>query len=246
MKILIARHADPDYEKDSLTPEGFKEAEALAVYLKKYHPDIKAFYCSTFGRARDTIAPTLKTFHREATYYEWLHEFNEFVDRMDRNGNPIHIRSWDWLPRLFEKEPAFLDIEKWKEVSPFKESGVPAYFDEVCVSFDALLARHGYVRDGQNYRVVEGNHDTILIVCHFGLMGVLLSHILNLSPLPFWQGTVALPSSLTTLVSEEREKGIALFRMNHFGSTAHLKEAGLEDAFAARFCECFEDDTRHD
>ena len=30
MRILIVRHGDPDYEKDSLTPKGFREAELLA------------------------------------------------------------------------------------------------------------------------------------------------------------------------------------------------------------------------
>ena len=29
MKILIIRHADPDYEADSLTSQGWKEAELL-------------------------------------------------------------------------------------------------------------------------------------------------------------------------------------------------------------------------
>ena len=35
MRFLIIRHGDPDYAHDSLTPKGFREAEALAVRLKK-------------------------------------------------------------------------------------------------------------------------------------------------------------------------------------------------------------------
>ena len=34
MKILIVRHADPDYERDSLTPQGEIEAELLSERLK--------------------------------------------------------------------------------------------------------------------------------------------------------------------------------------------------------------------
>ena len=47
-------------------------------------------------------------------------------------------------------------------------------------------------------------------------------------------------------MTEEREqKGIATFRVQQFGDLSHLYAAGEPPAFAARFCECFEDDTRH-
>lgn len=32
MKILIIRHAEPDYEKNTLTEKGFLEADALGLY----------------------------------------------------------------------------------------------------------------------------------------------------------------------------------------------------------------------
>ncbi len=35
MKITIIRHGDPDYENNTLTPTGFKEAEALGKHFKK-------------------------------------------------------------------------------------------------------------------------------------------------------------------------------------------------------------------
>jgi probable phosphoglycerate mutase len=34
MRLMIVRHGDPDYEKDSLTPAGWKEAEALSERMK--------------------------------------------------------------------------------------------------------------------------------------------------------------------------------------------------------------------
>ena len=33
MKITIIRHADPDYEHNTLTPTGFKEVEALKKHF---------------------------------------------------------------------------------------------------------------------------------------------------------------------------------------------------------------------
>ena len=50
MKILIIRHADPDYSIDSLTEKGFKEAELLAHRMERENADY--YYCSTLGRAR--------------------------------------------------------------------------------------------------------------------------------------------------------------------------------------------------
>lgn len=35
MRILIIRHGDPDYEKDSLTQKGWHEAELLADKWKR-------------------------------------------------------------------------------------------------------------------------------------------------------------------------------------------------------------------
>lgn len=62
-----------------------------------------------------------------------------------------------------------------------------------------------------------------------------------------WHSTCAAPSSVTTLVTEERRKGIAYFRMGSFGATNHLYVAGEEPSFAARFCETFDcEEERHD
>jgi probable phosphoglycerate mutase len=62
-----------------------------------------------------------------------------------------------------------------------------------------------------------------------------------------WHGTCAAPTSVTTLVTEERREGIASFRMSSFGDISHLYVADQEPAFAARFCETFSNpNQRHD
>ena len=54
MRILLIRHAEPDYSVDSLTPKGRVEAELLSRRLIRY--DIRDFYVSPLGRAKDTAA----------------------------------------------------------------------------------------------------------------------------------------------------------------------------------------------
>ncbi|MDO4380999.1 MAG: histidine phosphatase family protein, partial [Clostridia bacterium] len=108
-----------------------------------------------------------------------------------------------------------------------------------------LLKEHGYEHDGRIFKAVKPNHDTIVFFCHFGVECVLLSHLLSVSPMPFWHNFAALPTSVTTLVTEEREKGIASFRILSFGDLSHLYKGGEEPSFACRFCECYNDKTRH-
>ena len=113
--------------------------------------------------------------------------------------------------------------------------------------FDELLKEHGYVREGKYYRAEKANNDTLVFFCHFGLGCVLLSHLLNISPMVLWHGTCAAPTSVTTVVTEERRKGIASFRMLSFGDISHLYAKEEPPAFAARFCETYENkEERHD
>ncbi len=241
MKLLIVRHGDPNYAIDSLTETGWKEAELLSERLSKL--DVKACYCSPLGRAKDTAAATLKKLGMEAEICPWLREFSPRVSRPDRNNSV----SWDWLPQDWAVHPAFFDKDRWMEHPAFVEAGVGEEYRWVCQGLDDLLARHGYRRDGNLYRVENANEDTVILFCHFGLESVLLSHLLNVSPMITWHGTCALTTSVTTLITEERREGIAYFRMNGFGDISHLYAAGQEPSFSARFCETYANtDQRHD
>ena len=44
----------------------------------------------------------------------------------------------------------------------------------------------------------------------------------------------------------ERRKGIASFRISSFGDISHLYAADVLPSFAARFCETYDSDERHD
>lgn len=243
MKLLIVRHGDPDYSIDSLTPKGWKEAEYLSERLAKL--DIKTFYVSPLGRAKDTASCTLKKVNREAEECQWLREFAPRIHRpdvLDKEKN-----AWDWLPQDWMKDERYYRYDQWYETEIMKEGNVKQEYDWVTENFDRILAKHGYVREGHYYRAEESNNDTIVFFCHFGLECVLLSHLLGSSPMVIWHGTCAAPTSVTTVVTEERREGIASFRMSAFGDISHLYVHDEPPAFAARFCECFENEhERHD
>lgn len=242
MRILIIRHADPDYTIDGLTEVGKIEAECLADMLEK--EKIDAVYCSTLGRARLTAAPTLKRLGLTAEYCAWLREFS-YVSVKVPYLDERRI-CWDLLPEYVNTLPKIYSPTEWMTEDVIRDSDVYENYSAVCRELDAVLAKHGYERGGYSYRALKPNHDTVAFVCHFGLGAVLLSHLLNCSPYSIWQNTVMLPSSVTAIYTEERRDGIASMRASAIGDTSHLYSAGRRPSFSARFCECFSDDTRHD
>jgi probable phosphoglycerate mutase len=73
----------------------------------------------------------------------------------------------------------------------------------------------------------------------------MLGHLLGISPVVLWHGFCAAPTSVTTLITEERRKGAAYFRKSSFGDISHLYAAGEQPAFAARFCETYDNMNEH-
>ncbi len=242
MKLLIIRHGDPDYIADSLTEKGWREAKYLSERLAKM--DIKEFYVSPLGRAKDTASLTLKEMGRKAVECEWLREFAPRIDRPDRKEKSI---AWDWLPQDWTREERFYRYDAWYEQEAMKSGKVRQEYEWVTKNLDRVLAGHGYVREGRCYRAERPNRDTIVMFCHFGVGCVLLGHLLGISPMVLWHGFCAAPSSVASLVTEERRRGTANFRMGSYGDISHLYMHEEEPSFSARFCETYDDEKeRHD
>lgn len=240
MKLILIRHGDPDYELDSLTEKGFKEAEYLSQRISKLKVD--EFYVSPLGRAKDTAKPTLEKMGQEATVLEWAKEFTGWCIRPDVNRKII---CWDWLPADWTGEPLFYDKDRWFDAKAFDGTNVKEEYLYVTGQFKEFLRSHGYEWNGKYFDVKKSNSDTIVIFCHYGITIVMLSMLLGISPMLMWHGFVSAPTGVTTLTTEERSEGKAYFRMSSYGDISHLYANDEEPAFAARFCEKFTDDTRH-
>lgn len=238
MELLIIRHGDPDYEHDTLTEKGRVEAKLLADKLSKMKID--ACYCSPLGRAKATAAYTLEKINQEAEILDWLHEFRGKVILDGQTKRSC----WELLPSRWADEPIYY-TEDWYKTELMQSVNVEEEYEKVTKAFEAFLEQHGYKREGKHFKVLRGNHDRIVLFCHYAVGAVLTSYLLGVSPMTFWNNAVALTTSVTTFATEEREKGIATFRMMAYGDTGHLYAGGEEPSFAARYCECYEDDTRH-
>lgn len=238
MELWIIRHGDPDYVHDSLTEKGIREAELLAERLSKYN--IKAFYCSPLGRAQKTASYTLKKMGRTAETLPWAREFEGTV----REGIKKTC-CWDRKPDYWSRIDDYYDYDKWIDVDLMKKNKVKKYLDKVYSGIDELLEKHGYVKNGRIYDAVNSNHDIVVLFCHFGVEAVILSRIFSISPMIMWHNFRALPTSVTRLVTEEREQGKAIFACLQYGDLSHLYAGDEPPSFQARFCECYDDDTRH-
>ncbi len=242
MKLLLIRHGDPNYETDSLTEVGQREAESLAPHIAPL--PVKQYYVSTMGRALATAAPTLRLAGREAIPCDWLREFAVPIERPDKEG--LYHIPWDWLPQDWLADPILLDPLHWFEHPVFVRSQVKEAYDAVNASFDAVLAEHGYRREGFLYRAERPNTDTLVFFCHFGLSCVLMSHLMNCSPMVLWHGLAMAPTSVTEINTEERRPGVASFRAAKVGDISHLSMKGLPPSFSARFCEVYGNGERQD
>lgn len=235
MKLLIVRHGDPDYINDTLTEKGKREAEFLSRELVKFPAEY--YYCSPLGRAKATASFTLQKLNRQAQECLWLREFEAPIEKPNLPGQ-LSI-CWDWLPEDWTSEPSYFDKDSWYTSPAMLKYNVKAQYDWVCSELDKLLEKHGYRRSSALYEAVAPNNDTIVFFCHFGVEAVILSHLLNISPMLLWHGMAAAPTAVTTIVTEERRPGIAYFRMLSFGECGHLYINGEPRSFSARFSECY-------
>lgn len=241
MRLLFIRHGDPDYENDTLTEKGVREAEFLADRLQGEKMDY--IYLSPQGRAQRTGEATLKRLGRTGETFAWLREFTTPVF-LPQSGEKHLI--WDFMPSFMDKYPQLYSASGWQDVPFIRDSGVPQTYRAVCEGIDGVLSEHGYVRRGSFYAVERPNRDTLVFFCHFGATAVILSHLFNQSPVALLQHFAAAPTSVTTVYTEERERGIASFRCASYGDVSHLYVAREPVSFSGRFCETYDDmEERH-
>ena len=232
MKLLIVRHGEPDYAVDSLTEKGFREAELLADRLCATHID--DFYVSPLGRANDTARPTLERLGRRARTLDWLEEFRgKVVD--PKTGRRSY--AWDFAPQYWTRCPELWDMEGWRQNALVATGDSGAVYDESVAGLDALLAEYGYTRQGCLYRTEANSDATIALFCHFGIAMTMLSHLLRIPPYLLLHGFILAPSSVTTLVTEERLPGEVWFRCVALGDTSHLYVAGEPISHFGRYRE---------
>ncbi len=208
MELYIIRHGDPDYTNDTLTPLGWKEAEALVPRLLYIQPT--DLYASPRGRAQDTARPSCKALGMEFTVEDWMTESMDYMHRWTDDQIPGGEAGFS----VTIKEGAKLI----KDFAPQRTKAI----ENMIRSSDDFFSRHGYVREGYRYRAVVPNKRKICCFCHAGFGSAWISHLLGNYPLLNWYQFDILTTSVTLFRFQSDDSGYAIPRAIYIGDLSHL------------------------
>lgn len=228
MLLYIIRHADPDYAAGTITEYGHQEAAALSRAMSRLAPT--HLYSSPLGRAKDTASYTVETTGLPLHIEEWTQEISGFsVEQEDPYGTTA---IWDLHgAHVRTMEPPGPRSRDWLALPPYNTDGFPELVEMIAEHSDEFFARHGYTRDGGTYHIDDGQlgarAQRLAVFCHGGFGLTWLAHLLEL-PFPLvYSGFYLWPSSVTTVLFDERTEGVATPRCIGLGDVSHLHHAGL-------------------
>jgi len=220
VEIVLVRHGEPEWVREGLnvddpplTGRGWRQARAVADVLAGETFD--EIWTSPLVRARQTATPLLaeRGSVPESVVQNWLEEIR----------NPV----WHGTPReraeaAYAEERARPSHERWRGL----EGGEPTreFVDRIHMGASLFLGERGVEQVGADlpmWRIDEPAR-RILLVAHAGTNGVLVSHLLGLSPTPWeWDRYALGHASITRISSIEMGDGHT-FCVERLGDVEHL------------------------
>lgn len=128
MTLYIIRHADPDYENNTLTEFGWQESHALADWLKDM--PIDRIYTSPMGRAIDTAKPLCKLKGIEPVILPWTAENLDYMSALQLTPESECRYKYSVQEGIYDFED-FTGTDRMKTVEHMIEKS-----DEFLASFD--------------------------------------------------------------------------------------------------------------
>lgn len=223
MRLYIIRHADPDYENNTITEDGHKEAVALSKRLASQGLD--KIYCSPLGRAIDTAKYTCELLDLQYNIENWTKE----------HGSECFIEGTPWgrifsinIPgEVFRGNDTMPTQDNWHQIPIFSDTNIRETFENIKKDSDDFLKRLGFEREGGRYKILRPNEDKVAVFCHGGFGLTWLAHLLEIPVTLMWSGFWLPTSSVTTILFDERSPGYAVPRCIGLGDVSHLYTEGL-------------------
>ena len=134
----------------------------------------------------------------------------------------------DDIRRLIQANPHVLgNLNGWHQTAPLDNARLAEHMERIDKGSDDFLARLGYTREGVLYRFTPPNTKRVALFAHLGFGLTWLAHLLAI-PVPLmWAGFYLHPTSVTTILFDERSPGLAAPRVLALGDVSHLHRAGL-------------------
>jgi len=221
LRLYLIRHGSPDYAVDGLTKEGHLEAQALAKRLSRLGLD--RLYSSPLGRARATAKYTEEALGKAAEVLPWTRELSDWKTDQPPWGR---LMAWDtpaeimrsWLPVPGDSLEVF---------PPFQGLSIPEGFVRLAGESDRFLETLGYRREGHRYKILRATREKVALFCHGGFGLTWLAHLLQIPLTLAWSGFWLAPTSVTTVLMDERTSEWATPRCVGLCDVSHLYAEGL-------------------
>lgn len=231
MYLYIVRHGHPVYGPvERLTDVGNRQARALVNRMVRSR--ITKIYASPLRRAVETAQPTADALGLPIGIEPWCSE-NLAWSRFTRdlgNGRRTWVWNVDDIGSFVRGENRDAG-DRWYEIDAMQNiaDGRDGYAALQRES-DEFLARQGYVREGNEYRIVNANDERVAVFCHQGFGLTWLSHLLRIPPNVFWAEFDMTHTGVTLLEFQNRKCGTTVPKCLFLSDMSHLVEDEYADA----------------
>jgi broad specificity phosphatase PhoE len=225
IEIVLLRHGEPDWTPGGgrsvldarLTERGRLQAEAAARRLVAEGVD--AIYASPLRRAQETAEPLAKASGIPAVTMDGLAEIGIALEGLSQPEVDTYFRQ-------ASRRPLGEHWGGWPGGESFRE-----FHARVTGTFAEVLARHGVRRESEDEFTVwtlPPQRHRIVIVAHGGTNAVALTHLLDVSAVPWEWSRFELELAAYAVV-QSRPVGMTGFVwcLQNFNEVDHLRAAKL-------------------
>lgn len=116
------------------------------------------------------------------------------------------LSHWDLPGEVIRSEMPLPTHDSWQEISYYQGTQSPETFERLKLHSDEFLKRQGFERVEGRYRILKHTEDQVAVFCHGGFGLTWLAHLLELPLALVWSGFWMPPSSVTTILFDERSQ----------------------------------------
>ena len=228
MLLYYVRHGEPTYDPDELTPNGKRQAEAVARRLARFGLD--KIFSSTAIRAQQTAKPAAELTRREIVTLEWARE-SHALDDMALQTEDGKRRWCFYIPEIVRmmnsREVRLLD-DKWYEYPGFPPNRFKEGVLRVDREVDAWIETLGYKHDRENrcYIPIAPNDQRVALFAHHGFGMLFFSSLLDI-PYPIVATRLEQSFSGLSVIRFENEGERIYPRLLELSCDAHLYKSDL-------------------
>ena len=228
MLLYIVRHGDPIYVTDTLTERGKLQAEAVGKRLAM--AKIDRIFTSPMGRARETAEPLCRLLGKEYTVQEWTHEIEDERLTPFPDGK---LKSVSVVQNTYFRQNGniHLDYDHAGECDGFSTSGMVEKTKFIEEKGNEFLARLGYEKEGDIYRIVRPNEEKVALFCHGAFGRAWISTLLHIPLHMMWASFEYTHTGVTVLQFKNNINGVTAPRCLCYSDISHLYMAGLDTQY---------------